>query len=206
MKCFVVSLHRCGTHSTASFLNDLGIRTRHWAVEHDGVNLEEMVRGRETDLGFVADVLAPVIESYQAVADVPIPALYRELFARYPDARFLLLHREPSDWLRSVRWKLRRADFRPYVRTVYWQYFDWRPERIGDITDEQLIWMHGKHLADVRGFFDRVAPDKLGDFDLYAPDTGERMAAFLGLESARALPHLFPRRRDIPVERADPPR
>ena len=45
MKYFVVSLHRCGTHSTASYLEELGIRTRHWPVDHEGVDLQEMVRG-----------------------------------------------------------------------------------------------------------------------------------------------------------------
>ncbi len=72
-----------------------------------------MVRGRETDLAHVTDVLAPVIDSYQAVADVPIPALYRALLARYPEAKFLLLHRDASDWVQSVRWKLRGATSSP---------------------------------------------------------------------------------------------
>jgi len=50
-------------------------------------------------------------------------------------------------------------------------------------------------MADVMTFFRRAAPDKLGVFDLYAPDTSQRMAAFLGVESSRPFPHLFPRRR-----------
>lgn len=204
-KCFVVSLHRCGTRSTAKFLNELGIRTRHWAIEHDGVNLEEMVRGRETDLAYVADVLAPVIDSYQAVADVPVPALYRELFARYEDAKFLLVYRDPVDWVGSVRWKLRRGDFRPYVRTLYWKYFDWKPERIADLTDEQLIGMHDQHRSDVEAFFRDVAPDRLGVFDLYAPDTNERIAAFLGVESTLAFPHVLSARRFAEDTRPEEP-
>ena len=198
MKYFVVSLHRCGTHSTASFLDGLGIPTRHWPVDHDGVDLQEMVRGRETDLAHVTKVLEPVIDRYQAVADVPIPVLYRELFARYAEAKFLLLYRDASDWLQSVRWKLRRGDFKPYVRTVYWTYFPWKPQRIDELTDAELTWMHGQHVADVKAFFRRVAPDKLGVFDLYATDTSQRVAALLGVESARPFPHLFPRRRGEP--------
>jgi len=196
MKYFVVSLHRCGTHSTAAYLEELGIRTRHWPVDHDGVDLQEMVRDRETDLAHVTNVLAPVIDSYQAVADVPIPALYRELFARYPDAKFLLLHRDAGDWVQSVRWKLRRGVFQPYVRTLYWTYFPSRPQRIQELSDAELVWMHGQHMAEVTAFFSQVAPDQLGVFDLYAPDTGPRLAAFLGARSTRLFPRVLPRRRD----------
>jgi Sulfotransferase domain len=195
MKCFVVSLHRCGTRSTAAFLNELGIRTRHWPVEHGGVDLQEMIRGRETDAAYVTTVLEPVIESYDAVADVPIPVLYRELFARYPEAKFLLLYRDPFDWIQSVRWKLRRGDFQPYVRVQYWTYFPRHPERIGDLTDEELVWMHGQHRNEVLAYFGRVAPDQLGVFDLDASDTSQRVASFLGVESARPFPHHHSRRR-----------
>jgi hypothetical protein len=205
MKCFVVSLHRCGTRSTAAFLADLGMRTRHWAVEHDGVDLQERIRGRETDIAHVTTVLEPVIESCDAVADVPIPVLYRELFARYPNAKFLLLYRDPSDWIQSVRWKLRRGDFQPYVRTQYWTYFERRPDRIGELTDAELAWMHERHRAEVTDYFSRVAPDQLGVFDLYAPDTSQQIASFLGVESVRPFPHLYPRRRDGRDDKAGRP-
>ena len=195
MKCFVISLHRCGTRSTASHLEALGFKTRHWPIDHEGTNLEQQIVGRETDLAHVADVLAPVLESYEAVADVPVPVLYRELVARYPEAKFLLVYRNAFDWAHSVRWKLRDADFAPYVRTVYWTYLDWRPRRIEQISDAQLIWMHGRHTADVIGFFQQAAPHKLGVFDLYASDTGQKIAGFLGIDSNRSLPHLFPRPR-----------
>jgi hypothetical protein len=193
VKCFVLSLHRSGTRSTAAYLEALGVRTRHWPIEHEGVNLQDQIVGRETDLEHVAAALAPVLDSYDAVADVPIPVLYRQLLARYPEAKFLLLYRHAFDWLRSVRWKLRQRDFAPYVRTVYWTYFDRRPARIDELSDADLLWLHGRHLADVIEFFGQAGPEQLGVFDLYAPDSGPRLAAFLGIESRRPLPHLFPR-------------
>jgi hypothetical protein len=162
-------------------------------VDHDGVDLQAKVLGHETDLEHVTRVLAPILDCYDAVADVPMPVLYRQLLARYPEAKFLLLHRHAFEWLRSVRWKLRLGEFQPYVRTVYWTYFDRRPRRVEELSDADLLWMHGQHLADVLAFFRRAGPGRLGVFDLHARDTGPRIAAFLGIESQQPFPHLFPR-------------
>ncbi len=79
-----------------------------------------------------------VLDSYEAVGDVPIPVLYRELFARYDETTFLLVYRDASNRLQSVRWKLRGADFRTYCAVDPLKYFDWKPQRIGEITDVSL--------------------------------------------------------------------
>jgi hypothetical protein len=183
MKYFVVSLHRSGTLSVSDYLNRAGILAKHWPVYHDGVNLEEKIVGHETDAGFIAKVLEPVTERFDAVADVPIPVLYRELFSKYPEARFIYLYRSPLDWARSVRSHYTQAhkelEFRPFVRALYWTYFDWRPRRIDDLTDDQLIWMHGQHTANVVSFFE-AAPSQLGCFDLTDKDCGAKLAAFVG--------------------------
>jgi hypothetical protein len=184
MKYFVVSLHRSGTLSVTDYLNRAGILAKHWPVDHDGVNLEEKIVGHETDAGFIMKVLAPVTERFDAVADVPIPVLYRELLSKYPDARFIYLYRSPFDWARSVRSHYAQAhkepEFRPFVRALYWTYFDWRPRRIDDLTDAQLIWMHCQHTANVVSFFAEAAPSQLGCFDLTDKDCGAKLAAFVG--------------------------
>jgi hypothetical protein len=193
MKCVVLSLHRSGTRSTAAYLASLGLRTRHWPVDHDGIDLEAQIAGRETDREHVATVLTPVFADHDAVADVPMPALYREMTTRDPETRFLLAYRPAFDWIRSVRWKTRDRDLSPYERVLYWMYFPSRPRRLAELSDNQLLGMHGQHLADVVAWFERAGPDRLGIFDLYAAETGPRIAAFLGLPAAGPLPHLFPR-------------
>lgn len=193
MKYFVVSLHRSGTLSTAHYLSQLGFRARHWPIEHNGTNLEDKVIGHEDDLAYVTDVLSPVLEDFEAIADVPIPVLYKELFTRYPHAQFILVYRNAFDWVRSIRAHYNKADvdcnFRPYVRVVYWKYFHWRPRRLDELTDASLIWMYSQHMADVIDFFIRTAPANLGVFDLCAADTGEKIAAFLDLQSHVPFPH-----------------
>ena len=66
-----------------------------------GMNLEDMVIGRETDLTFVIDIISPVLENFQAVADVPMPV--QGAFPRYPHAQFILVYRSAFGWVRSIR-------------------------------------------------------------------------------------------------------
>ena len=194
MKYFVVSLHRSGTRSMTNYLNALGITAKHWPVEHEGINLEEKIIGRETDRHYIVQVLRPIIERFQGVADVPIPILYRELFFLYPEARFIFLYRNAFEWVRSIRKHYRKprksSEFRPFVRAVYWPYFDWHPRRLDEVSDTQLIWMHGQHMADIISFFQKVAPTKLGLFDLCDGGLGKNLAAFLTVKTSVPFPFL----------------
>jgi Sulfotransferase domain len=190
MKYVVVSLHRCGTLSTANYLNWLGIPAVHWPTEHEGVNLEDKIVGRETDHAHVIDVLSPILQGFEAVADVPFPVLYRELFASHPHARFILLYRNAFDWVRSNRafHQRRGTNLRPYERVMYWHYFSWHPHSLDELTDSQLMWMHAQHTADVIGFFNGQAPTHLGVFDLNDRDVGPKLAKFLGVQSELVFP------------------
>ena len=191
LKYVVVSLQRSGTFSTAKYLNWLGIPTIHWPTKHGGINLEDKVAGRESDRSHVTDALSPVLHEFEAVADVPCPVLYKELLIRYPHARFILVYRSAFDWVRSNRAHHLRfgTDLTPYERVVYWYYFDWRPMSLDELTDNQLIWMHAQHAADVIAFFQREASANLGVFDLYDRDVGPKIAKFLGVQTEIAFPH-----------------
>lgn len=194
MKCFVLSLHRSGTCSTAKFLSGLGFKTKHWPAEHEGKPLQQDVVGYETDLGHVTDVISPVLESFDAVTDVPLQVLYGELFKRYPEAKFLLVYRNPFHWVESVREHYKGREFKPYVRVVYWNFFEWRPLRIDELSDAQLVWMHNQHTADVIRFFEETVPNSLGVFDLCAPDLGNKIATFLGRTATIKFPRFNARK------------
>jgi hypothetical protein len=191
MRYVVVSLHRCGTLSTTNFLNWLGIPAIHWATEYGGVNLENEIVGRETDRAYVTEVLTPLLQHFEAVADVPFPVLYREVFGGYPHARFILLYRNAFDWVHSNRAHHQRygSGLTPYERVVYWHYFNECPRSLDELTDTQLIWMHARHTADVIAFFNREAPANLGVFNLYDHDLGRKMAEYLDIQSELAFPH-----------------
>ena len=140
--------------------------------------------------------LLPILNHYQAVSDVPIPAIYDRLAIKFPQAKFLFLYRNPFDWVPSVRWNQRNnREFRPYVRAVYWKYFEWCPPAIADLSDVQLLWMYSRHMSDVIAYFQETGPDRLGIFDLDAPDNTEKISSFVGMEPRVQFPHVGQRPR-----------
>ena len=186
VKCFPVSLHRTGTRSMSTVLSQY-CSVLQYPVKYGGVDLESQVVGREQDLDFVTDLLAPALESYDSVTDVPVPVLYRQLFHRYPDAKFILLLRNPFDWVGSVRRHIRRRALFPCERVQYWHYLKWRPNKLSEVTDQQLLRMNAQHTADVIDFFQHTSADSLGVFEL-RPESGQAIAEFLNVDAGAVLP------------------
>ena len=132
-------------------------------------------------------MLSPALESYDSVTDVPVPVLYRELYHRYPTAKFILLLRDPFDWVRSVRRHIGTRALLPCERVQYWQYLTWRPKTLSGVADKQLLRMNAQHTADVIDFFERTSADSLGVFEL-RPESGQAIAAFLNIDAGAVLP------------------
>lgn len=190
MKCFVLSLHRSGTSSASVLLERLGIRTIHWPGRHNKIKLTQMIVGRETDLEFVLDTIMPVLNKHDAAADVPIPVLYRQLQDRFPEAKWILILRNPEDWVRSIRERIGDRELRPFERVQYWHYFPARPAHLADMTDVELISMYNRHTEEVIGFSRSLGSEKLGVFELYDPRSGSAIAAFLGRAGEYVMPHV----------------
>lgn len=94
-KVFVLSLHRCGTTSTTTLLEKADYNCGHWINSFSKLDLQRQVEGREEDLLYVFKVLEPAIEHYDALSDVPIPALYGELYDHYPDGEVHINDQRP---------------------------------------------------------------------------------------------------------------
>jgi hypothetical protein len=200
-KHFVISLPRTGTKSTDQFFRERGFLTVHWPTVVDGVDYQSAVVGHESNPSFVAELLQPVIARRDVFSDVPFPALYRELSARYAHAKFILAYRNAFDWVRSMRGHHAKAarGFTPFERVLYWSYFPERPERLSDLSDRDLLGMHARHMAEAIDFFAGY-PERLGVFDLDAGDSGARVAAFANVAGPRRLAN-FERRLDRRLKR-----
>ena len=195
MKCFVLSLHRTGTKSLSELLTSLGMKTVHFPARHKRRDLQAQIVGRETDLSFVTQVIRPVIDKCNAVADVPMPVLYRELFGLYPKAKFILLNRPCADWVASVRKSAGGRKFNPFERVQYWHYFPGRPESLDDLTDGELRRMRDDHVYQVTRFFTACGPARLGQFTMGDINCGAAIAQFLGHKSHDRLPTAAEKRK-----------
>lgn len=181
-KIFVVSLHRVVTRSTDMLLSMLGYRTVHYPKFHGGRNLHEAVKGLEQDPEAVVDVMAPVIDQFDAVSDVPFPTLYRQLNERWPGSRFILAHREPDGWVAGVRGMLRDRKLSPFVRIQYAPYIGPEHDTILDVSDAELYAMYFEHLDRVHWYFHEELgePEKLCTVCVHDPEPGETICRFLG--------------------------
>ena len=194
VKVFCIGLHRTGTRSLHSYLSELGFRSVHWPHRLGGVCFEALCIPHLQDRGRVVDTLAPVIEHFDAFSDVPFPALYRELDARYAGSRFILVRRDLERWWDSLvrHWRLDRYCLRPLHPYEYLQYSNYTTTelRYATIADKELfLRLHAQHLEAVTDYFSG-GDDRLVSVDLEDPGIAAKLSAFLGVSSEVPFPRV----------------
>jgi hypothetical protein len=189
MKAVVLSLHRSATRSTIEHLINLGLPATHYVTQSSKKEFRRAIHDRATDLDHVFAFIEPLLAGFEAVGDVPVPVLYRQFERRYPEARFILVRRDPAGWVKSVREHVGPRDFAVPEKVQYWEYFPDRPPGLRALSDAQLVRMYEEHTERVKAHF-VARPEKLGVFEVKDRDTPQRIAAFLGIESRRPFPHV----------------
>ncbi len=98
-RVFVISMQRTGATSTGKILTKLGFPTAGWAECARNDWPEKFYRS-----DFETIFQSQDFQRYQAFEYWPwfAPAMYRAVFFRYPDSRFILLERDPQDWFKSL--------------------------------------------------------------------------------------------------------
>lgn len=93
MKIFGIGLSRTGTTSLRTCFKELGFK--HLSCRYDLLH-----QYRDGKLNEVLEV----IDEYQSFDDWPYPLMYKELFQRYKDSKFILTTRSnPNIWLESLK-------------------------------------------------------------------------------------------------------
>lgn len=165
MKIFGIGLSKTGTTSLAHALELLGYTTR----DYPG-----LVHYAPGDL---SSIDAGLLASHDALTDTPIPSFYRELDARYPDAKFILTVRDAEGWLKSCKKqftqkladKQNEAHNRLFMDLYGCTVFDEAKFRAG----------YARFVEGVEAYFaDR--PDKLLIMNVVAGDGWEKLCPFLG--------------------------
>lgn len=92
-KIFGIGLHKTATTSLAKALTILGYKSGHWETAKWAKFLyKQTIEGNTT-----------ILDKYNAVTDLPIPLIYKQLDKLYPNSKFILTIRDPQDWLESVK-------------------------------------------------------------------------------------------------------
>lgn len=172
-KVFCIGFHKTGTSSLAKALEELGYRV----TGPNGV--------RRPRIAKVALKLAEkLVPEYDAFQDNPWPIIYKEMDARYPGSKFILVVREPQSWLRSqVSYFGKKSS--PMRQWIY-------GENAGCPEGNEEIYLarYNRHNAEVQEYF-KDRPDDLLVMSLSSGDGWEKLCKFLGYPVPdRPFPHV----------------
>jgi 3'-phosphoadenosine 5'-phosphosulfate (PAPS) 3'-phosphatase len=177
VKIFGIGLSKTGTTSLAEALTILGYPTK------DNPGLSRYVKD---DL---SSIDARVLDDHIALTDTPIPSFYRELDARFPDAKFILTVRDKEGWLASCK--------KQFTQKLADKQNEAHNQLFMDLYDS-TVFEEGKFAAGYDRFVSAVLehfrdrPGKLLVMNVTAGDGWEKLCPFLG----RPIP-------DIPFPKAN---
>lgn len=181
------------------FLDEFGFRCAGWPLSQHNNWPDAWYHGNhESIFGSVDFRLANAYE------DSPwwYPGFYEILYRRFPEARFILLERDPDSWFESmikhsrgnilgktkIHSKLysRERDYRELLKR---EDFDEKRENKLGIKkmmtiagqDEHYKAIYQKYNKAVKAFFEQQAPEALFADHLNNPDKWQNLAKFLGL-------------------------
>lgn len=165
-KVIGIGLNKTGTKTLKRYLEGWGLR--HRSFELDAFQLYRAGR---------IDELLQSMEPFDSFGDWPWPLIYREIDARFPDARFILTTRKDSEtWFRSLcNMAVRMGPLDDFERHVYGHAM---PQ--GQRRDH--VEFYERHNSEVREHFAGRA-GKLLELCWENGDTVEKLAAFLNLEA-----------------------
>lgn len=148
-KVFCIGLSRTGTTALSHALDKLGIQTLHYSldvyVQQNKLDEQLVFRpllslsrykrwrlNKEIKAKQVKNIQY-LFDKYQGFADLPFPKFYKELHKKYPNAKFILTHRDEIKWLKSMQWLYNDA-------AVIWKH--------GWLDNEIMQWTYGTHVYD----------------------------------------------------------
>ncbi|MBN2478040.1 hypothetical protein JXB01_01995, partial [Candidatus Micrarchaeota archaeon] len=170
-KVFVISLHKTGTTSMAHFLERLGylVTVAEPHLFHEAV--EEQF-----------EKIDAFLEKYDAFQDDPWYFVYPYVCKKYPDAKFIFLEREETQWLRSVQYFYGKDKYNEKVRNIFY----------GSADSIKNPWLYlnkyREHKKEVFDFFRNN--DNFISVSISKPNDAQRLQTFLGKKVRfRHFPH-----------------
>lgn len=187
---FNLSMHKVATRSIHRFIVSLGYTGIHYPRWLDGEDLQAKLRADADG----DEILRTIVTSWPACvlfSDVPIPGLYREAAAAFPDSYFVLATRDPELWWNTLRrhWQLekqpRRLDFYEYIQYAPYGYPRDRPvtKNDGNLFKEMFV----EHERQVTNMF--AGSDAFLKVDIDKDPIEEKIGTFFGASDWGSLPY-----------------
>jgi hypothetical protein len=165
-KFFGIGLSRTGTLSLTQALSALGIEAVHYP--NDARTQEELTKGCYA---------LSLLQTVQAVTDIPVSPFYPQFDKAFPDSKFILTTRSTDTWLASVERHFRmyvehqRDSFDDFVFACVYGCLHFDAERFRYVKD--------LHEANVRRYFSDK-PHRLLILDVSQGDPWVPLCSFLG--------------------------
>jgi hypothetical protein len=204
MKFFCIAFHKSGTSSMHAWFQQAGFRAFHYPKRVMGVNYVQRIRPVIDDNDRILDILSPVINTYDGHSDAPWAGLYPELLSRLPEAKFILIRRDPEAWWESLArdwqldWLNRRISAYEWIQ--YRRHLELDPHAL--ITRRNRDTFIKAYRSHVEMAAKTIPSDRLLSFDLQDPDKGARLSEFSGLEKIIEFPHRLPVSSSKPLKTA----
>jgi hypothetical protein len=192
-KIFGIGFYKTGTTTLFEALRVLGYHTVNgdkpgsYPGADDGAALI-----RQIDAG---DYRLPTFEMFDAFTDNPYFRIWREIYAQFPDSKYVLTYRDESAWIASCVTFYRNRRIRPMRVWMFGEHAN--PAR--DAASRRA-WLEAyrAHNAAVRAFF-ATRPGQYFEFDPTKEPDWHRLCAFLDAPvPATPWPHANPSKHDQP--------
>ncbi len=191
-RIFGIGFYKTGTTTLYEALKVLGYRTINgdkpgsYEGADDGFTLLQQVR--------TGDYRLPTFDLFDAFTDNPYFRLWREIYAQFPEAKYILTVRDESKWIEScVRFYANRR-IRPMRVWMFGPHAD--PSR-SEASRQAWLDAYRAHNAAVRTHFATAPAGRFLELDLVRRPRWDELCAFLGQPIPDTpLPHANPTRID----------
>lgn len=146
-KIINVSLHRSATQSFHNFCLSAGLKSQHWPGKDFDKSCSPALE--ELNTQYVWDLYKKKVENFDSFCDIPQPFIYKEFMKEYPNGLYILVLRDTSQWIASVRRHTLKRNMDIMEKLQYWTILENRKEHLRDYTDDELSYGYRAHIINV---------------------------------------------------------
>ena len=182
-KIFGIGLPKTGTSSLSAALKILGYQVCDFPS--DETTVAELRAG---------NYQLSILKQFDALTDIPIPAIYPQLDQIYPGSKFILTVRDLNSWLDSCRHApFNQLDAVPKPGTKR-EFYRTLLYGCNQFNEDRFTWVYHSHSKLVYDYFSGEKQPQFLVLDIFNGDGWDKLCEFLGKNiPAQPFPHKNPR-------------